>query len=216
MITFHNAFDLIANRYGLIIVARMTDIEADPHGGITPDSYLNAIAMIEKHHLRAIYIEPEFAADEISAIQAKTGVEVLKLDPLGGPRIRGYRTYQEMMRSNLNTLVNGQGMTGSLTHLPLPSTVDGMPLRHGSDSQFGSALGTDPNGMPLERRSYSDPSLGVPATSPYYPGRAPLGSQFPNATMPSQTFPNQAIPGQFSPGSTPRDPTQPARNPYGP
>ena len=36
LITFHNAFDLIAHRYGLIIVARLTDIESDPHGGITP------------------------------------------------------------------------------------------------------------------------------------------------------------------------------------
>ena len=58
----------------------------------------------------AIYSEPEFSAQEISSIQHETAVEVLTLDPLGGPSIDGYRTYQEMMQSNLKTLVKGQGL----------------------------------------------------------------------------------------------------------
>ncbi len=34
---------------------------------------------------------------------------MLTLDPEGNPAVDGYRTYQEMMRTNLQTLVKGQG-----------------------------------------------------------------------------------------------------------
>ena len=108
LITFHNAFDLIAERYHLKIVARMTDIEVSPGGEVTPHNFVAAIEAIHKYHLAVIYGEPEFSADTLSVIRRETGVDVLQLDPLGGPRQPGYTTYQAMMRSNLDVLVKGQ------------------------------------------------------------------------------------------------------------
>jgi zinc transport system substrate-binding protein len=108
LITFHNAFDLIADRYHLNIVARLTDIEVSPGGEVTPHHFVAAIDAIRKYHLAVIYGEPEFSADALAVIRRETGVDVLELDPLGGPQQPGYKTYQEMMRSNLEVLVKGQ------------------------------------------------------------------------------------------------------------
>jgi zinc transport system substrate-binding protein len=108
LITFHNAFDLIARRYHLKIVARLTDIEVSPGGEVTPHNFVAAIQAIQQYHLAVIYGEPEFSDDVLAVIRRETGVEVLQLDPLGGPQQPGYRSYQEMMRSNLATLVKGQ------------------------------------------------------------------------------------------------------------
>jgi zinc transport system substrate-binding protein len=128
LITFHNAFDLIAERYHLKIVARMTDIEVSPGGEVTPHNFVAAIDAIRKYHLAVIYGEPEFSADALAVIRRETGVEVLQLDPLGGPQQPGYKTYQAMMRSNLDVLVKGQ--SGSAGASPtrksvLPLTSDG-------------------------------------------------------------------------------------------
>jgi ABC-type Zn uptake system ZnuABC Zn-binding protein ZnuA len=192
LITFHNAFDLIAHRYGLIVVARLTDIDSDPHGGITPDSYLAAIKAINKYNLMAIYSEPEFSAQEISSIQRETAVEVLTLDPLGGPSVDGYRTYQEMMQSNLKTLVKGQGLETmappdvSLPKLPgtaRPPSVDpdlDIPLRIPSTTKQPAA-----NKKP---DLFSDPDLRFPRTLPTSPD--PLAPA-PNPSHPLPTSPVQ-------------------------
>ncbi len=108
LITFHNAFDLIARRYGLEIVARLTDIELTPGGEVTPDKYRAAIEAIRKYQLKVLYAEPEFPDQVVQMLKRQTGVEVLELDAQGNPAVEGYRTYQEMMRSNLKTLVKGQ------------------------------------------------------------------------------------------------------------
>lgn len=110
LITFHNAFDLIAERYGLEIVVRLTDIELSPGGEVTPDRIREALSAIEKYKLKVLYAEPEFPAQVTTRLHDETGVEVLSLDPQGNPAVEGYRTYQEMMRSNLKTLMKGQSL----------------------------------------------------------------------------------------------------------
>lgn len=198
LITFHNAFDLIAHRYGLIIVARLTDIDSDPHGGITPDSYLAAIKAISKYNLMAIYSEPEFSAQEISSIQHETAVEVLTLDPLGGPSVDGYRTYQEMMLSNLKTLVQGQGLETMAPPEMSPSPTPSGTLR---------ARNVDPDlDMPLRVPSttkqpaakkkpdlFSDPDLRFPRTIPIVPVPA---SPDPLAPTPKPAHTSPASPFQ--------------------
>jgi zinc transport system substrate-binding protein len=109
LITFHNAFDLIAERYGLEIVVRLTDIELSPGGEVTADRIRDALDAIHKYKLKALYAEPEFPDQVIARLHEETGAEVSVLDPQGNPSGEGYRTYQEMMRSNLATLVKGQG-----------------------------------------------------------------------------------------------------------
>jgi zinc transport system substrate-binding protein len=109
LITYHNAFDLIAERYGLEIVVRLTDIELTPGGEVTSDRIREAIEAIHKYHLKTLYAEPEFPDQVIARLRDETGADVLVLDPQGNPAVAGYRTYQEMMRTNLATLVKGQG-----------------------------------------------------------------------------------------------------------
>jgi zinc transport system substrate-binding protein len=109
LITFHNAFDLIAERYGLEIVVRLTDIELSPGGEVTPERIREALEAIKKYKLKVLYAEPEFPDQVIARLHEETKADVLQLDPQGNPAVEGYRTYQEMMRSNLKTLVKGQG-----------------------------------------------------------------------------------------------------------
>jgi zinc transport system substrate-binding protein len=109
LITFHNAFDLIAERYGLDIVVRLTDVELTPGGEVLPDRIREAIDAIHKHRLKSLYAEPEFPDQVIARLHEETGAEILTLDPQGNPAVAGYQTYQEMMRTNLATLVKGQG-----------------------------------------------------------------------------------------------------------
>ena len=148
LITFHNAFDLIARRYGLKIVAHLTDIELTPGGEVTPEHFMEAVHAIRQFKLNAVYAEPEFPDVILNSIHRETGVEVLQLDPLGSPRQAGYQTYQEMMRSNLKTLVKGQRRAGEiepssgeslklhsppsdLDAAPHPLTTTGVPDHHG-------------------------------------------------------------------------------------
>jgi ABC-type Zn uptake system ZnuABC Zn-binding protein ZnuA len=110
LITFHNAFDLIAERYHLNILVRLTDIEISPGGEVTPDKIREALGAISKYKLKVLYAETEFPDQVIRRLRDETGgrVDVLLLDPQGNPAVEGYRTYQQMMRSNLKTLVKGQ------------------------------------------------------------------------------------------------------------
>lgn len=108
LITFHNAFDLLAERYGLEVVAHLTPIELNPGAEVTPARLLAAVAAVERHGLSVVYAEPQFPLAAVAALQNQTGVAVMRLDPLGAPNRPGYATYQQMMRSNLQTLVQGQ------------------------------------------------------------------------------------------------------------
>ncbi len=132
LITFHNAFDLIARRYGLTVVAHLTDIDLLPGGEVPPDRFMEAVRAIRQYKLNAVYAEPEFPDVVLNSIHRETGVELLQLDPLGGPRQPGYQTYQEMMRSNLKALVKGQRRDGAETGTsgPGPDARERKPDSH--------------------------------------------------------------------------------------
>lgn len=110
IVTFHNAFDLFAQRYNLDVVKHLTEIELSPGGEVTASSLVEAIEAVKRNNLRAIYAEPAFPDAAVKAISEQTGVRVLKLDDLGGPTVEGYRDYFELMRSNVKTLREGQGI----------------------------------------------------------------------------------------------------------
>jgi ABC-type Zn uptake system ZnuABC Zn-binding protein ZnuA len=114
LVTFHNAFDRFARRYGLEVVGHLTPIELAPGGEVTSRRLTDAIALIREHDLPVVYSEPQFPQSRVAPLVEAAGVEVLVLDPLGHPDRAGYETYQAMVRSNLATLVKGQSMsTGS-------------------------------------------------------------------------------------------------------
>jgi ABC-type Zn uptake system ZnuABC Zn-binding protein ZnuA len=108
LITFHNAFDRLTDRYSLRVVVHLTEIDLTPGGEVTPARLVEAIDAITSYRLKVVYAEPQFPDAAVRALQQQTGVRVLRLDPLGAPGVPGYDSYQAMMRSNLAALVQGQ------------------------------------------------------------------------------------------------------------
>jgi len=109
LVTFHNAFDVLAARYGLEVVAHLTPVELSPGGEVPPGRLGDAIEAIRSRGLGVVYAEPQFPDRAVEALRQETGVRVLRLDPLGDPTVAGYRDYSAMMRSNLAVLIEGQG-----------------------------------------------------------------------------------------------------------
>lgn len=107
IITFHNAFDRMMERYGLEVAATLTPIESP--GALTSSRVERALEVIEEHGVRAVFAEPQFPDSAGRALQADSGVEVLTLDPIGDPNQSDRDTYQKMMRYNLRTLLEGLG-----------------------------------------------------------------------------------------------------------
>lgn len=110
LVTFHNAFDPLAEHYGLEVVAHLTEIELSVGGEVSPRQLAQAIEAIRTHDLKVIYAEPQFPDVAVRALQGETGVQVLILDPLGAATTPGYETYQAALRSNLDTLIKGQSL----------------------------------------------------------------------------------------------------------
>lgn len=108
LVTFHNAFDRLAARYNLQVVAHLTDIEITPGGDVTPRRMKDVVDAVRTHNLRVLYAEPQLPESAVKALAQETGVRVMRLDPLGNPAVPGYETYLKMMASNLDTLAEGQ------------------------------------------------------------------------------------------------------------
>jgi ABC-type Zn uptake system ZnuABC Zn-binding protein ZnuA len=111
LVIFHNAFDRLADRYGIRVVTHLTDLDLSPGGEITPGRLVEVLNAIAYYRLQVVYSEAQFPESTLTAIREQTGVAILRLDPLGGAGIAGHQTYQAMMNSNLETLVQGQSIT---------------------------------------------------------------------------------------------------------
>lgn len=109
-ISYHNAYDPLAERYGLNAVAHLSAIEHAPGGEVSPNDLVAAIDAIKKYRLGVIYAEPQYPPRATEAIREETGVRVLTLDDLGGPSLAGYDSYQAMLTSDVQTLATGQSV----------------------------------------------------------------------------------------------------------
>ena len=100
-VSFHASWVYFARRYGLESAGV---IEAAPGRNPTPIQIKNIVARIKKYHIRAVFAEPQLnpRAAEIIAREAK--VNVLLLDPLGGPNLKGRSTYIDLIKYNLNVM----------------------------------------------------------------------------------------------------------------
>ena len=105
IVTFHNAFDRLAERYGLVVAATLKPMEGP--GDATRQRLEEAIEVIETHGLTAVFTEPQFSERALGNITRQTGARVLVLDPLGGPHVPDRASYQQLMRYNLATLLAG-------------------------------------------------------------------------------------------------------------
>lgn len=105
LVTYHNAFDPMAERYGLKVA--LTLVPDDSIGAtLTPARLDKARQIIREHQLKAVYSEPQFPADFAEPLKAM-GVAVYVLDPLGDPASDDRATYQQMMRYNLGQILRG-------------------------------------------------------------------------------------------------------------
>ena len=100
-VSFHASWDYFARRYGLESAGI---IEAAPGRNPTPIQIKNIVVMIKKYHIRAVFAEPQLNPRAAEVIAREAKVNVLLLDPLGGPNLKGRNTYIDLMKYNLNVM----------------------------------------------------------------------------------------------------------------
>ncbi len=106
LVTSHNAFGYLGQRYGLVQVGIT---------GLTPDAEpkpadLAAVAdFVRKNHVRTIYYETLISPAVARAVAAETGASTAVLDPIEGLNSKSAgKDYLEVMRSNLASIKKGQ------------------------------------------------------------------------------------------------------------
>jgi ABC-type Zn uptake system ZnuABC Zn-binding protein ZnuA len=106
LVMYRGTFDALAKRYGLEVVAHF--VEPGAGETVSPEHLAEVIAAVQRYRLPVTYAEAYRDDRPANAVARHTGGRVLVLDPIGGPERDGYRTYLEMMRSNLELLAYGQ------------------------------------------------------------------------------------------------------------
>lgn len=80
IVTHHNAFPRLAERYGMRIAAVIRDI---PTTEPSPAQVANVARTIRDQNVRTIYVEPQFSRKLADRIAKAANVSVATLDPLG-------------------------------------------------------------------------------------------------------------------------------------
>jgi zinc transport system substrate-binding protein len=100
LVTHHNAFSRIAQRYGLTIAASIRELDdAEP----TPSEVAAAVRAIKSGNVRAVFVEPQMNQAVPRRLAAAAKVKVDVLDPLGDG------DWCALMEKNLDALVRGLG-----------------------------------------------------------------------------------------------------------
>ncbi len=105
ILTHHNAYGWLAQRYGLHVAAVLRPNELLE---TTPGELNSAVEAVRSLGLNAVFIEPQFSGRAAERLRELTGVRLLMLDPLGTGDWPG------MMRTNLAALVDGLSGTGEV------------------------------------------------------------------------------------------------------
>jgi zinc transport system substrate-binding protein len=106
LVTSHNAFGYLAQRYGLTQVG-ITGLtpEAEPN----PRELAGVTAFVRQNQVRTIYYETLVSPSIADTVARETGARTEVLDPIEGLSSRSQgSTYLEVMRSNLRNLRQGQ------------------------------------------------------------------------------------------------------------
>jgi len=102
-VTFDPTFGHFAARYGLKQIAVPAAHVRDAARGAVE----GVVAFVRKHQARCLFADPGFDVDPLDAIAEQANISVDRLDPLGTPGISGHDTYIELMKTNLDALVEG-------------------------------------------------------------------------------------------------------------
>ena len=100
-VSFHASWVYFARHYGLEPAGI---IEAAPGRNPTPIQIKHIVTMIKRDHIRAVFAEPQLNPRAAEIIAREAEVNVLLLDPLGGPNLKGRSTYIDLIKYNLNVM----------------------------------------------------------------------------------------------------------------
>jgi zinc transport system substrate-binding protein len=98
IITHHDAFSRMADRYGLRVAAVIRPGQAAES---TPADIARVVEAVQESKVKAIFFEPQFSVKAAQRIASNAGVELRPLDPLGDG------DWFAMMRTNLESLATG-------------------------------------------------------------------------------------------------------------
>lgn len=111
IVTHHNAYGWIAERYELEVAAVIRPNELLE---TTPGELNAAVEAVRSLDIDAVFIEPQFSGRAANRLREITGVRLLRLDPLGDG------DWPEMMRTNLASLLDGLSSPAG-SPAPVPS-----------------------------------------------------------------------------------------------
>ena len=108
IITFHEAFPYFANAYGLNVAAV---INRDPDDALSPRALAELCKLVTSLGVPPLFTEPQYEDKAAQTIARETGAAIHTLDPIvTGPENNVPLTYYEdVMRQNLNVLLNALG-----------------------------------------------------------------------------------------------------------
>lgn len=106
----HPAFSVMAEVMGLEQIGSIQPVTGVAR---SPQQLQALVQQILERDVPAIYTEPQLPGRDAETLQREAAqrgrtVKVLVLDPLGNPDVEGRRTYLDNMRTNLQTLREGQ------------------------------------------------------------------------------------------------------------
>ncbi len=101
IVTFHEAFPYFAQEFKLNIVAV---VEREPDSRPSAAELAATIDQIRQLDVKAVFVEPQYAADTAATIAKETGVKVYTLDPASSGPLNDPDAYLNIMRQNGQTL----------------------------------------------------------------------------------------------------------------
>lgn len=100
IISFHEAYDYFAQRYGLTIAGAI-----ETHDGGEPGTreLIETVELIRSHGIRAIFIEPDYQGASAGILSRETGAKLCTLNPVtqGADSLTAY---EDIMRQNANII----------------------------------------------------------------------------------------------------------------
>lgn len=102
LITFHDGFQYFADAFGLELLA---SIEEDEGSEASAKELEKIIALVEEHHIPAIFVEKNGSRRSADVIARETGCKVYELDLIMSGNGVGIEPYLQAMEQNLDTIL---------------------------------------------------------------------------------------------------------------
>ena len=107
VVTQHNAFDYLARDMGLEVVGV---VQEEPGQAPSAAEMLALVKRIRETGARAVFTEPQYAADVAKAVAREAGAKLVEVDPVAtGPEQAAPDYYVKTMQRNIETLRRGLG-----------------------------------------------------------------------------------------------------------